>query len=241
MYYDQGKYNIRCEWGEQGVTALLEGCDAIVIVDVFSFSTCVDIALQRGASVVPFRTREEATEHQQREPGSIYVVPRGQCGISFSPRSMMNTLPGARLLLASQNGATLSLMTGTKPTFTACLNNRTAVAAHVLKVGLNIAVIPGGERWPDGSLRPALEDSIAAGALIAKLPGSRSPEAEAAESCFRHFSADLQSALRHCASGRELEDKHYELDAEIAADIDSSQCIPRLVAGAYINAAGKCI
>jgi len=51
--------------------------------------------------------------------------------------------------------------------------------------GTKIAVIPAGERWQDGNLRPAWEDLITAGSILSYLDGSRSPEAEAAISAFQ--------------------------------------------------------
>lgn len=38
-----------------------------------------------------------------------------------------------------------------------------------MKLGRTVAVIPAGERWADGSLRPAIEDLLGAGAFIREL------------------------------------------------------------------------
>jgi 2-phosphosulfolactate phosphatase len=62
MYYDQSEYDIRCEWGLNGVVNLGAMCDAVVIVDVLSFSTCVDVAVERGAVVYPYRWRDAQAE-----------------------------------------------------------------------------------------------------------------------------------------------------------------------------------
>ena len=45
---------VACEWGLHGIQALRERAAVLVIVDVLSFSTAVDVALARGASVIPF-------------------------------------------------------------------------------------------------------------------------------------------------------------------------------------------
>ena len=49
------------------------------------------------------------------------------------------------------------------------------VAAAARACGPRVAVIACGERWPDGGLRPSLEDRIGAGAVLACLDGAPSP------------------------------------------------------------------
>ena len=45
------------EWGLAGAKALNDKVAVTIIVDVLSFSTCVDVATSRGASVFPFALR----------------------------------------------------------------------------------------------------------------------------------------------------------------------------------------
>lgn len=59
MIFNQSEFDIRCEWSLQGLAALLADSDAIIIVDVFSFSTCVEIATARGATVFPYNGKRE--------------------------------------------------------------------------------------------------------------------------------------------------------------------------------------
>lgn len=50
MIYNQEAFDIRMDWGYGGVRELAPISDVIIIVDVLSFSTCVDIATARGGS-----------------------------------------------------------------------------------------------------------------------------------------------------------------------------------------------
>jgi 2-phosphosulfolactate phosphatase len=54
MMFDQSAFDIRCEWGANGVRQLAPISDAIIIVDILSFSTCVTIATSRGARIFPY-------------------------------------------------------------------------------------------------------------------------------------------------------------------------------------------
>ena len=53
-WYDQDDYDVRCEWGLHGVQRLAPISDAVIIVDVLSFSTSVVIAVERGAVIFPY-------------------------------------------------------------------------------------------------------------------------------------------------------------------------------------------
>lgn len=56
-YFDQVEFDVRCEWGLAGVRHLAPA-DVMVIVDVLSFTTSVNIAVARGAVVYPYRWRD---------------------------------------------------------------------------------------------------------------------------------------------------------------------------------------
>jgi 2-phosphosulfolactate phosphatase len=234
MTFSQADFEIRCEWGEGGVAALAAISDVVIIVDVLSFSTCVAIAVQRGAMVFPYRGRHEGAADFAGSANAELAGRRGSgAPYSLSPASLLALPAGFRLVLPSPNGATLSLATGTTLTLAGCLRNYRAVARAAEQLGRRIAVIPAGERWPDGSLRPAIEDWLGAGAIVSELRGELSPEARAARAAFEAVALDLEGAIRRSGSGKELIATGYERDVALAAEANASDAVPVLVDGAY--------
>ncbi|HEY2016187.1 MAG TPA: 2-phosphosulfolactate phosphatase [Bryobacteraceae bacterium] len=162
--------------------------------------------------------------------------PDRRSGFSLSPASLLALPSGYMLVLPSPNGAALSFAVEHPVLLAACLRNAASVARTAVRLGTTVAVIPAGEAWPNGALRPSFEDWVGAGAVIANLPGSRSPEAALAAACFDHFRDSLASSLRDCASGRELIERGFSLDVELAAELNVSTAAPRLVNRAFVCA-----
>ena len=228
---------VRCEWGADGIGALSGWADVFVIVDVLSFTTCVDIAVARGAAVLPFDVadRAAAAAHAARH-GARLALRRAEAGpddISLKPGSLMRLHPGDHVVLPSPNGATLSRLTGATPTFAACLRNAAAVAGAVAARGGRIAVIPAGERWPGGTLRPAIEDWLGAGAVIAGLDGPLSAEATMARDAHRAHREELAALVAASVSGRELADLGHPDDVTLAVAAGVSDTVPMMTDGAY--------
>ncbi|MBD2168937.1 2-phosphosulfolactate phosphatase [Calothrix membranacea FACHB-236] len=236
MIFDQAEFDLRCEWGGQGVAQLAPISDVIIIVDVLSFSTSTEIATNNGAIIYPYQWRDDsAIDYAQSVQAELSQGRMSKEGYSLSPASLTKIPAGTKLVIPSPNGSTLTLLTGKTPTIAGCLRNPEAVAKFAGKYGTKIAVIPAGERWEDGTMRPAFEDLIGAGAILSFLDGSLSPEAETAVSTFHAFKNDLLEYLKKCSSGKELIAKGYELDVDLAADFNVSECVPLLIENAYIN------
>jgi 2-phosphosulfolactate phosphatase len=236
VLFDQAEYDLRCEWGLHGLESLMPACDVVVIVDVLVFSTAVDVAVANGAAVLPYRWRDDSARQFADEKRAMLASHRSVAGgYSLSPASLQSIAAHTALVLPSPNGSTLCLSAKGIPTFTACLRNAPAVAMRISKLGLRIALIPAGERWSDETLRPCLEDLIGAGAVLAELPGKPSPEAELAIAAFERFRRNLYDAVSRCGSGRELIDRGYACDVELAAEYAVSSSVPELDEDRFID------
>ena len=233
-----------CEWGLSGIQALLDRVDAFVVVDVLSFSTCVDVACSNGAQVFPFPIHDRnAAENEAVRRKAELAGKRTDATARFSLSApTLQDIPwGTRLVLPSPNGSHLSFAAKEKTVLAGCLRNASAVAKEAMNtVGDGrLAVIPAGERWGDGSLRPAVEDQIGAGAIIAELTGALSPEAVVARDAFRAALPDLRDRLMESVSGIELRQRGFPQDVEIAAAVNVSTCAPVLRESAYVAASGS--
>jgi 2-phosphosulfolactate phosphatase len=236
VHFDQAEYDLRCEWGVEGLLALQATSDAVVIVDVLSFSTAVDIALSKGASVLPYRWKDDSAKRFAAEKGAVLAGGRGAGGeYTLSPASLRSIPPGTLLVLPSPNGSTLALNASGAPVFTACLRNAPVVAKQAAAHGSRIAVIPAGEQWRESALRPCLEDLMGAGSVLAELPGTSSPEAEMAIATFERFRQNLGGALFGCASGKELVERGFALDVELAGEYAISRVVPILTRERFID------
>lgn len=250
--HTQGRFRVRLEWGPAGAAALAPGSDLAVVVDVLSFTTTLSVALERGMTVYPYRWRDDGAAAYAAERDAVLAVGRlearhGQAGVSLSPAALAETpseeLP-ARLVLPSPNGSAISfaLADSGATVVGACLRNAAAVAAWLtprLAAGASLAVVPAGERWPDGTLRPAVEDLWGAGAVLARLADAvgtdafSSPEARLAASAFEQVAPDLATALLDCASGRELVEKDFAADVAAASRLDHGRAVPVLAGDAF--------
>ena len=230
--------SVTAEWGMAGVAALYKRASVIVIVDVLSFSTAVDVAVSRGAVIYPFPYGDPARAQAEADRvGAILAQPRRATGGQFtlSPASLAKISAGTKLLLPSPNGSRLSLAGGDTPVLAGCLRNAAAVARAARKLAGDgeVGVVPAGELWPDGGLRPAIEDLLGAGAIIHHLDLPCSPEAQVARDAYRSADTQLASLIRASISGRELIDGGFLQDVEIAVAQNVSDCAPLLSGGAY--------
>jgi 2-phosphosulfolactate phosphatase len=246
----QGDYRVRFDWGLDGATAVSAGADVAVVIDVLSFTTTVSVALDRGIAVLPYRSRDRSAETFARDQHAALAVGRSRAvadtGLSLSPAAVRaHPAPPARLVLPSPNGSSIAHHFGAAGVecVAACLRNAAAVAAWLSQEGSDtqtVAVIAAGERWPGGDLRPAAEDAWGAGAVLAELCRlgwtGLSIEAESVLAGYASVRGREGSALLGCASGRELVERGFHADVEIAAEVNQSRCVPILRGEQFLHA-----
>ena len=226
--FSQHEWTCRCEWGVHASTALAPA-DVTVVVDVFSFTTCVDVATARGVTILPYAWNDATAAEFARAHGAELAGKRRHARYSLAPQSFLDAPAGLRCVLPSPNGAQVSLAAARASAvlLAGSLRNARAVAGAAQRFGHTFNVIPAGERWPDGSLRVALEDSLGAGAILRWLPGSRSPEADSAVAIFERYRDELVAVLDRCCSGRELDGRGHRDDTVIAGALNVSDCVAR--------------
>ncbi|MGN0063445.1 MAG: 2-phosphosulfolactate phosphatase [Nocardioides sp.] len=245
--YDQSPHRVRFEWGPVGAAQVR--ADVAVVVDVLSFTTTLTVAVERGIEVFPYEWRDtRAAEHAVRHGATLAVgrfealSRRDARHVSLSPATIAEAEGIERLVLPSPNGSTIAFaLAGTgSHVVGASLRNAPAVAEHVAQrvwKGGSVVVVAAGERWHDDTLRPAVEDLWGAGAVLSGLVehglGDLSVEAGAALAAFESVRDDLPGAVRAASSGRELVERGFEADVDIAAEYAVSDSVPVLTGESF--------
>jgi 2-phosphosulfolactate phosphatase len=245
----QASHGVRFDWGATGGRAIADGADVAVVVDVFSFSTSLSVAADLGIVVLPYPWEAADAPTYAAQNRAVLAVGRTAAGpgqVSISPASVRDADPIERLVLPSPNGSAISVDLASIATTVvgASLRNAAAVADWIAREhdaeSASIAVVAAGERWPDGSLRPAIEDLWGAGAVLAALedhdwPGL-SPEAAMAADAYRLIAGREESHLMVCASGHELVEAGYAEDVVVAAEVGAGTTVPLLSDRGFIAA-----
>ncbi|AYG03032.1 2-phosphosulfolactate phosphatase [Gryllotalpicola protaetiae] len=176
----QTSYEVRFDWGIEGLRSTAPGAGVIVIVDVLS------------------------PDHGR------WVADASPFGVPVVAADLRNYSAAARWVLAHQQQ----------------LGRRA-----------NVAVIAAGERRGDGTLRPAVEDQLAAGALVGALAGlgidACSPEAAVVAASFDAMRRAVGHLLTACVSARELAAVDRLDDVAIAAQLDVSDVVPVMRDGVF--------
>ncbi len=243
----QADDRVRFDWGPMGLRTLAPVVDVVIVVDVLSFTTCVDVALGRGAEVYPYKWHDGSEAAFAESIDAVVAGPRGgPQAYSLSPGSLAEIPPGTRLVLPSPNGSALlsgAADAGASTVVAACLRNGAAVGAWFADRDVSVAVIAAGERWKGttGPMRVSVEDLWGAGCVLSLFPADDlSPEAAVAVAAWRTVESSLIDELERCVSGRELIRADHPTDVLLAGAAHVSELVPALVDGRFVDlAAGR--
>lgn len=229
------KYSVFCEWGKSGMNLGISEVDVTIIVDVLSFSTCVDIVISQGSEVYPYLYKDSTALDYSKKLKAYLAGARNAGEYTLSPKSLINIKKGSKLVLPSPNGSVLTMSATSKFVLTGCLRNCVAVAHAAQRLGHYIAIIPAGELWPDGSFRVAYEDLIGAGSIIHHMKGNKSLEANYAEEIFLISQRNNFKDIYLLRSAIELINCGFSCDVDIASIYNISNYVPFYQEGRYIS------
>ena len=230
---------------------------------MLSFTTAVVAAVEHGVAIAPWPWGDPRGAAALAERlGGVVAGRRGEPGPSLSPtsftgREAFDELDGPVVLPSPNGGALAASLAGRGVVVLAgALRNRTAVAEHILALQEErgertiVAIVAAGERTnaaersdaeagagADEPIRFAIEDQLAAGAIVDALVGlgidHTSPEAAVACAAFeglRHAATHLIGAS---GSAVELVEQGYRADVRFATERDVSQVVPELRDGVF--------
>jgi 2-phosphosulfolactate phosphatase len=244
--FDQAPYKCRVEWGRRGAREAAERGDIVIVVDVLSFSSTVVSALNVGSVIYPYPPDLDGKSYAE-SLGAEYVLGRAEAARkgkpTLSPVTFSIDHQNKSYVLSSLNGAYCTWIASKVPALLiGSLLNAIAVAGAANKIqeetGAAITVVPSGEMWNDvleneDMLRPSIEDYIGAGAILTKLKGEKSPEAQVCAAAFNGTRENLKELIWDCGSGRELRQRGYEQDVLHCSQLDTTEAVPILVNGRF--------
>ena len=99
--------------------------------------------------------------------------------------------------------------------------------------GQPMAFVPAGERWPNGSFSASHRRPVGCRRNTHHLGLPSSPKAEVARNVFRKTKSEVGRLIRASVSGRELIERGFADDVDMAVALEVSVCAPMLAEGAY--------
>ena len=195
--FDQSDYQVRLEWGVDGL-ARLAPSDVVVVVDILRFSSTVIQAVERGETVAL-----DASARAVARNGATVAEAAARTGALVLIGGLRNASAVARAILGEQRRRAA----------------RTSVAI--------VAAGELDSRAPGAPLRFAVEDQLGAGAIVDALGrlgiDHTSPDAAVAGESFRGLRGAARHLLTASGSGRELEALGRRDEVLAAATVDAAE------------------
>jgi 2-phosphosulfolactate phosphatase len=207
--FDQSRYQVRLDWGVDGL-ARLAPSDVVIVVDVLRFSTTVTDAVSRGESV-PLDDSAGALSID----GAVVAADAVATGALVLLGCLRNPTAVATAVHALQEQRAA----------------RTTVAV--------IACGERTGRDGRGPVRVAVEDQLGAGAIVDALStrgiDHSSPEAAVAGEAFRGLRRATKHLLTSSGSGQELIDRGHRDEVVAASELDATDAVAVLRNGIFVR------
>lgn len=205
--FDQSRYQLRFDWGLEGLRRLAPA-DIVIVVDVLRFSSTVSARVATGEAVP-----HDDAAHAVSLNGAAVATAAADADAVVFLGCLRNATAVARAVLAEQNRRAA----------------RTSVSV--------IAAGELSGRGAEAVLRFSVEDQLGAGAVLGALEAlgldHSSPEAAAASESFRGLRAAARHLLTASGSGQELLERDRRAEVLAAADHDADDAVPVLRGGVW--------
>lgn len=244
---------ITIDWACDGLTYALERQDIVVIVDTLRFSSAVVTAVAHGYTIIPAQDRVQGRILAEKE-NAVLAQRSDESGVSISPGSFVAHAGSANktVVLPSPNGGKCSAQVKkSDDAYIGCFLNAQALSELVTALAYarekDVTVIACGEQRsikngerivyiPEQGYRVfALEDYLAAGAIITYASLHRSAEAEVSARAFAASKNDLVQLLRDSFSGRYLVERGMTIDIDHAAQMNMYNVVPQVLGGTIVH------
>lgn len=206
--FDQSRYQVRLDWGLDGL-ARLAPADVVIVVDVLRFSSTVTDTVDTGGSVAL-----DETAHAVSINGAAVAARAADDGSLVVLGCLRNASAVAGEVLAEQHRR----------------GSRTTIA--VIAAGERAS----RSDPPRFAVEDQLGAGAVIDALGALGIDHTSPEAAAACESFRGLRAATRHLLTASGSGQELIARDRRDDVLRAAEVDASTAVPVLREGAFVAA-----
>jgi len=185
-FYDQCHSEIRCEWGQRGVDVLAMNSDVRDHRGCLSFSTAVDLPCRAAPRFYHTAGKmNRLLNIPNRSTPTLSMSLATKEPMVFSPASLAR-FPRRQACPSLGKWCDTSLSTDAVPTLAGSFVMRKQSRSRRNSWAKSHCDYSGGVAMAGRKLRPAVEDWIAAGAIIHYLNGTRSPEAASATAAFSH-------------------------------------------------------
>lgn len=226
--------------GRAGDPALPSQC--AVVIDVLRATSTIVAALAAGAhGVIPVLTPEEAWALARTMPGQRALLGGERKAVRIpgfdlgnSPREYTpEAVAGKTIILTTTNGTrAVHAASAAARVFMGAITNAGAVARAIIREGRDPVIICAGTR---GSF--SLEDALAAGLILAALPGAAAEagydldadhddQSLAALAIARDYRGRLEEALRRTHHGQDLISLGFAPDLDYCARLDATPIVP---------------